>query len=416
MNICQEDIAVLRELAQTYMEYASLPVQQEKRRLWMCLNGLQMQKPMVAIDQMPWHELDVDGSLVCRVKDPYFREVEWNLRMQIYKWEHLPADMVLNPYILLPRPIQNTGYGIEMVRHTRTTDVNNSVVGQHFINQLEEPEDIEKIKIPQVSIDRAYEAELRATAERIFEGIAPVRMQGVTMHVGLWDFITQWMGVENCYIELMDRPEFMHAIMERLTTATIAMIEQINEQKLYGVNDSMCHCSYTFDETLPGKNCDRENPITSDGWAFGLAQLFTAVSPAITAEFEVPYMQRIFPYFGSIYYGCCDRLDDRLDVVARMPNIRKISCSPWSDREHFAEVLPKQYIMSNKPNPALLAEESFDEEAVRADLRRTIRAAQENHIGLEMILKDISTVRYEPQRLWRWSEIATEETLRAACG
>ena len=412
MNICQEDIAVLRELAQTYMEYASLPVQQEKRRLWMCLNGLQMQKPMVAIDQMPWHELDVDGSLVCRVKDPYFREVEWNLRMQIYKWEHLPADMVLNPYILLPRPIQNTGYGIEMVRHTRTTDVNNSVVGQHFINQLEEPEDIEKIKIPQVSIDRAYEAELRATAERIFEGIAPVRMQGVTMHVGLWDFITQWMGVENCYIELMDRPEFMHAIMERLTTATIAMIEQINEQKLYGVNDSMCHCSYTFDETLPGKDCDRENPITSDGWAFGLAQLFTSVSPAITDEFEVAYMKRIFPYLGAIYYGCCDRLDDRMDVIRKLPKIRKLSCSPWSVPEAFAEKMPDYCVMSNKPNPAFLANGHLNEDEVRSDIRRTIAAARAHGRNLELLLKDISTVSHNPACLWRWQEIAMEELQR----
>jgi len=31
-----------------------------------------------------------------------------------------------------------------------------------------------------------------------------------------------------------------------------------------------------------------------------------------------------------------------------------------------------------------------------------------------LILKDISTVKYEPQRLWRWAEIAAEETLRAA--
>ncbi|MBO6053053.1 MAG: hypothetical protein J6Q17_04895 [Clostridia bacterium] len=414
MELSERDRNTLRALAERYMTYALSGQNNEKRELWRALNQHAMQKPMLAIDQMPWNELDVDGFLVCVVENPYFRGVEWNLRTEIYKWEHLPADMVLNPYILLPRPIGNTGYGVPYVKTTLATDETNSVVAQHFINQFEEPEDIEKIRTPVVTIDRAAEADVIAAAEDLFSGIAPVRMQGIILHLGFWDFIAQWMGVENCYLELMDRPEMMHAIMERLTEATIAEIEQINEQGLYDVNGNMCHCSYTFSDTLPTADCDRNNPTTHDGWAFGLAQLFTSVSPDITAEFEVPYMQRLFPYFGSIYYGCCDRLDDRLDIIDRMPNIRKISCSPWSDRENFAANLPKKYIMSNKPNPALLAQSSFDEDAIRADLRRTIAAARANGLGLEMILKDISTVKYEPERLWRWSQIAEEETLRAA--
>ena len=97
-----------------------------------------------------------------------------------------------------------------------------------------------------------------------------------------------------------------------------------------------------------------------------------------------------------------------------MPNIRKISCSPWSDREHFAAVLPKKYIMSNKPNPSYLAGAVFDEDVIRKDFRRTIEAAKANGLGLELLLKDISTVENDPRRLWRWSEIVMEETVNAA--
>lgn len=409
MYIRPEDKQILRELAERYMNHATSPRVAKKRELWKKLNALEMQKPMVTIDQMPWHELDVDGFLNCGVENPYFRGIEWNLRMEIYKYEHLPVDMVLNPYILLPRPIGNTGYGVSNIATTLASDEKSNVYSYEFKNQFEEMEDVEKIKTPVISINREAERDIIDTAHDIFDGIADVKMQGYIMHVGLWDFITQWMGVENCYIELMDRPELMHAIMERLTTATIGMIEQVNKLGLYDVNTNMCHCSYTFSD-VPGENCDRDNPTTHDGWAFGLAQLFSSVSPKITDEFEVPYMQRIFPYFGAIYYGCCDRLDDRLDIVAKMPNIRKISCSPWSDREHFAEVLPKKYIMSNKPNPAYLAGDTFDEEVVRKDLRRTMAAAKANGVCLEMLLKDISTVKYDPKRLWRWAEIAEEET------
>jgi hypothetical protein len=68
--------------------------------------------------------------------------------------------------------------------------------------------------------------------------------------------------------------------------------------------------------------------------------------------------------------------------------------------------------MSSKPSPAFLATDTFDEEAVRADLRRTVDAARRYGKELELILKDVSTVRYQPRRLTRFSEIALEEAQR----
>ena len=411
MNISVNDRETLRTLAQKYMGYALSAENDENRRLWQALNRLKMEKPMITIDQMPWNELDVDGFLRCTVENRYFRGVEWMLRSEIYKWEHLRADMVLNPYILLPRPVRDTGWGIG--NKLGDTRASGSVTSRTFVNQFEEMEDVAKIQMPVLSIDRAEEAEILGTAEEIFAGIAPVRWKGIILHCGLWDTVTQWMGVENCYIELMDRPELLHAIMSRLTDGMLEKIRQINELGLYDINSNLCHCSYTFSDDLPPKESDPDRPTTADGWCFGLAQLFTSVSPEITAEFEVPYMQKLFPHFGAVYYGCCDRLDDRLPIIDRMPKIRKISCSPWSDREAFAANLPKKYIMSNKPNPAILAESTLDEDAVRADLRRTIAAAREHNLCLELLLKDISTVKNDPQRLWRWSEIALEETKNA---
>ena len=410
INVSQKDITTLRTLAKKYAEYASLPIQDEKRRLWKSLNSLNMEKPMVAIDQLPWGQLDVDGSLVCVVENPEFRAVEWDLRTQIYKWEHLPADMVLNPYIELNLPFMDTGYGVEVKCHRMLSEEGSGVYAQHFDNVYNDYEDIEKIKDPILSIDREYEKELFDTACEIFRGILPVKYRGYIMHLGVWDDISQKMGVENVYIELMDRPEFIHAIMERYTNAVLSRIIQANELRLYDTACNLCHCSYTF---MDGD--ENKTPVTGDGWAFGLAQLFTSVSPSIMDEFEVPYMQKLFPHFKNIYYGCCDRLDDRLDIVDKMPNIRKISCSPWSDRENFASKIDnKKYIMSNKPTPAILARTSFDEDAAREDIRRTIKAARENNVCLELIMKDVSTVRNEPQRLWRWAQIAVEETMRTS--
>ena len=412
MPLTEKDRNVLRELAKEYMEIAVLPVQKEKKALWQDLNRLHMQRPMLNMDQIPWHEMDVDGSLKNQVEDPYWRNIETGLRRSIYQFRHMPVDMVVQPYITLYRPIYCDPFGMQVEKDTASIDSKSDVFSMHFTNLLENEEDIEKIKPPVVTLMADAEKEIIQEAEVLFQGIAPFHMAGITLHLGIWDSITQWMGVDNCYIELMDRPEFMHAIMEKCTTNLETVIQQMNRDGLFDCYTNICHCSYTYLDELPTPGCDVDHPKSQDVWAFGLAQLFSSVSPSITAEFEVPYMQRLFPYFGAIYYGCCDRLDDRLDIVSQMPNIRKISCSPWSDRENFAARLPKQYIMSNKPNPALVGTDTIDYDEIRRDLRRTIEAARQNGVCLELILKDISTVHYQPQRLWEWSRIALEEVSR----
>ena len=408
MNLKEHEVAALRELARRYAEVAFLPEQEVRKNRWKKLNALRPERPMVLIDQLPWNELNGNGELNCVVTEPYWNGVETWMRRELYKWKHFPADMVIDPYVKLPRPIHNSGWGLEPKIKRLRLDDSGDVDSQAMEDLIQEPEDLEKILTPQISVD---EEEIRAvaeTADEVFDGILPWKFTGVTMHLGAWDTIACWMGVENCYIELMDRPEMMHDLMERMTQGYLSQIEQMNRLKLFDTNDHYCHCSHIYRDDDPA---DPEG--TSDNaWAFGLAQLFTSVSPAITAEFECAYMKRIFPHFKHIYYGCCDRLDDRMELVAALPNVRKLSCSPWSHREAFAEKLPASIIMSNKPTPALLSPDRFNEDAVRADLRRTMDAAKRYGKSLELILKDISTVRYQPERLTRWSQIALEEASR----
>ena len=82
MFCSKEDKETLRNLGQIYMGYASLPIQQKKAELWKALNRCQMQRPMITIDQIPWHEFH-DEALICRVQDPFWQEIEQNLRRKI---------------------------------------------------------------------------------------------------------------------------------------------------------------------------------------------------------------------------------------------------------------------------------------------------------------------------------------------
>ena len=408
MILSESDVRVLRALAVRYAEIASLPEQKARKERWIRHNALAAERPLVLLDQLPWNELNVDGSLNRRVENSIFASVESWLLQEIYKWTHCPGDMVIDPYVKIPYPHHNSGWGLNPKITTLRVEGNTDVESQRMENLIREPEDIDQIHTPLLTVDETEVREISEAASYVFDGILPWRFSGICMHLGAWDTIAYWMGVENCYIELMDRPEMMHALMEKMTTGYLSMIDQLNRLKIFDVSSHYCHCSHTY----RADDAENAEPVSENSWAFGLAQLFTSVSPRITEEFECAYMKRVFPRFKHIYYGCCDRLDDRMEIVASLPNVRKISCSPWSHRETFAEKLPKSIIMSNKPSPALLATDTMDEDAVRADLRRTIDAARKNGATLEMILKDVSTVRHDPSRLTRFSEIALEEAER----
>ena len=406
MPLNEADKSLLRDLAKRLGEIAARHATEGRRARWERHNTLQSGRPLFLVDQLPWNELDdacVRGH--SQIQDAYWSRVENWMRRELWKAENLKTDMVVDPYVKLPRPYFNSGRGIASKVTELKLDKTGDVASQHMEAVLCEPEDIEKIKDPVITPDPLTEARVTEEADALFGGIIPWRFCGPVMHLGAWDNIAYWMGVENLYIELMDRPEMMHAVMERMVGTYKTEIEQYNRLKIYDTAENYCHCSQTY---MPGESPDRER-TTFNGWAFGLAQPFTSVSPKVTQEFECEYMKRVFPCFKNIYYGCCDRLDDRMEMVSALPNVRKLSCSPWSHREAFAEKLPKSIIMSNKPSPAFLAVDALDEAAVRADIRRTIDAARRYGKTLEMILKDVSTIRYDVPRLQRFCEIAMEE-------
>ena len=141
---------------------------------------------------------------------------------------------------------------------------------------------------------------------------------------------------------------------------------------------------------------------------FGLAQMLGSVSPKMFKEFEVDYAGRICERFGLVYYGCCDPLDGKMNEVRMIPKVRKVSVSPWASEERAAEEIGREFVYSRKPNPALLATDDFNAGRIREDIQATLEVCETYNCPLEFILKDISTVRYEPERLTQWADIAME--------
>ena len=86
---------------------------------------------------------------------------------------------------------------------------------------METEEDIEKLDIVDIFYDEAAtKANVEKTKELVGD-ILTVKTTGVTLHLGVWDHIAEFRGVEDILYDIVDRPEFIHKTMRKFTDLTI---------------------------------------------------------------------------------------------------------------------------------------------------------------------------------------------------
>ena len=66
-------------------------------------------------------------------------------------------------------------------------------------------------------------------------------------------------------------------------------------------------------------------------WASAESQELAEVSPCMHAEFALRYEKELLAPFARNGYGCCEALHRKLEDVLAIPNIWRISMSPWAD-------------------------------------------------------------------------------------
>jgi hypothetical protein len=401
----------LRRLGAELAAIAALPVHAETAELWRRLNDLDSVRPMVWINEIPWHEMNVDDELTLRTVHPWARELETRLRRTIYQWRHMRADMVVNDWIECPLVIHSTDFGIHEDVDLAKTDEGNDIVSRHFKIQIASMEDIEKIKLPRVTHNERMTELAYLTMQGLFGDIMPVRKVGQT-HIWFtpWDYLIRWTGIQEAMIALYEAPDMINAAVERMVDAWMAELDQFVEQNLLSLdcdNTRIGSGGYGYVSALPGKPFDPARVLPRNMWGCSNAQIFSDVSPDMHWEFALRHDFRWLERWGLVYYGCCEPLQGKLDLLRRIPNLRKVSVSPWNDYGRILPGINGDYVASVKPSPAIFVDEAFSPGLAKANLEKALRAGGDfSHI--EFIMKDISTVRYKPQNLWAWSELAMD--------
>lgn len=402
----ENDRRILRSLAARVREIAELPEMAERRRRWRRHNALDPERPLVlCFPEGAWEELLPGSDLRC--EDEKLRGWEWDLRAKIYWWEHIHDDAALDPWFPVRWAVEIGGYGVD-IPYTHGEN-RGSYVWDAPLKDL--PADLDRLRFRPIKVDREATRHDLDLAADLFGDLLPPRLRGGFLWtMGLTQEAIKLVGLERLMLLMVDDPESVHRLMAWLRDEHRHLVETLEREGLLTLNNEGDYVGsgglgYTDGLPQPGRR-PGDAVRLEDLWGFAESQETVGVSPAMFGEFVFPYQLPLLEKFGLNCYGCCEGVHTRMEYIARIPNLRRISVSPWCDQRIMAEKLGRNYIFSRKPNPSLVCVD-FDEEAIRRDLAETLRLAGGG--VLEIIMKDTHTVQRDPTRLSRWVRIALEE-------
>jgi hypothetical protein len=204
---------------------------------------------------------------------------------------------------------------------------------------------------------------------------------------------------------MTDRPEWLHGVLAFMRDGILAAQQEAEDAGDWGLCD---HRNQTmpYSEELPDPSLDGLGAARKDLWCFCASQELTLVSPDMFYEFMVQYQIPIMERFGLVAYGCCEDLTDKIGVMRRIPNLRRIGISPMADAARCAEQIGADYILSYRPSPTDMVGYGFDEDRIRRILTRDLEACR--GCRTDIILKDVETVEGDPDRVRRWVEVARD--------
>jgi hypothetical protein len=417
LTVTNQEVRVLRNLANRWLEHANQPVMVERRRQWQAVKDLKAERPMIFVETCMLSDYIGQDELVCQ--DPYLRNIEKSLYEIVRHADEIGDDIVVDPYFRIPWDIEISDYGVPIVA-THGLACDGSDLGYSFNFGVQSEADFEKLHMRDRRVNREETERQKELLEDIFGDILPVKVGGYdpfnpdpgyrpwlgNLFGGLTMDLFKLIGNDNLLLWVYDRPALIHKMMELIRDdrqAHFRFLEQ--EGLLYQNLDTWmpCNGSYGFVSDLTPIGEDQEVRL-KDCWCWTESQESEPISPTMFNEFFLPYIAEVTRPFGLTYYGCCEGIDDRFEYIRQaIPNLRVVSVSGWSDLFKMGEMLGKNYVYSRKPTPANISGANPYWDLLEKDVRDTLAAAK--NCSLEFSYRDVYTINGDRPRLGRWVEM-----------
>lgn len=371
-------------------------------------------RPMLTIEMGTFADEIIPGMLRC--EGARARRVEAMLLSNVIPHTLFGDDTPIRDHVPVALKKRFAPLGLD-VRKQDADDSGAAGVGHHFETYLHDLEEDWGLLGPSrwaLDVDAA-QREVEELGE-LFGDLLPVRRAGETLCVDAAEDLIHLMAMEDLYVAMIDTPELVHEMVERLLSDYHRYLDEWESRGLIlptAGDEPLPQGSYCFDGKLPDKGSGLH---CSQVWGHMNAEEMNDVSPGMYREFIIDHYRPMAARFGALSFGCCEAVHKFWDgCIETLPNLRKVSISAWCDETMMGERLRgREIVYLRKPTANLLGVGSqLDEDAVRAHFRHTAEAAsgcrleitQRDvyliHGGFDKVARYISLARESAERYWK---------------
>lgn len=398
-----KDYEILRDLAEKYLEICNEDIQEERRRLWRKQNSLDSERPLIYARAFAWKEMP-DSKLKC--EDEFFRDFEGVLRKKLF-WHSLNDDSIFEPWIDMSAVHKCRKWGISSSL-SYSDDPAGSYKEDYPIKELE---DIKKMLVPWHEIDEeATERNLSRLSDTVGDLIEINVLRGSPYTMFAGDISTDLghlRGIENIMLDMMDNPEWFHELLAFMRDGILKAHEEAEKAGDWGLSDHQ-NQAMPYAKELKDPAPNKRGVKRKDLWFYMASQEYTLISPEMQEEFLFRYQYPILEKFGLTAYGCCEDLTNKISMIKKLPNLRRIGVSPFANVAKCAEQIGADYVLSYRPSPADMVSYGFDKEKAKGIMKRDLEICKANGCNTDITLKDVETVEGDPDRVRKWVQAARE--------
>jgi hypothetical protein len=409
-KVSPKDRSILRDLAKQYMAVCESDRNKEAKLLWRDHNSMiQTRPPVYCMVFFATHmEEEIGAGIPPLQTSEDLHEVEYWLRTRLWA-STIPDDTVYDPWYPMEASRQKASAGYWGIERKQMHDQKSR--GWRNLPVIKKIEDLRKLEAtPHVVLD-ANPPEVQRVRD-IFGDILTVHVNKSTIYpiwggTDLSEEAGALIGLEELMYMFYKNPEVIHKLMTFMRDGVLKNLEQGEAAGDWSTAENQNYSLPPHTKELPEPEANSYNARLKDLWFFTHAQEFEGVSPQMHEEFLLNYQLPIMEKFGLVNYGCCETLDRKIDILRKIPNLRRICLGPMSDVKMGAEKIGKDYIVSWRPNPATMVSNGFDPDSIRKIIRQALKDSK--GCSIEIMLKELMTVQGDLSRLFKWTEIANQE-------
>ena len=409
------DSEILRPLVDGIVALSQRPGEDEKKKLWARHNALLPTGKIpvcVTYEGIPGPQWDVVfGRDHLRCEGGLARQIEFDLKRRVWAAENVPDDHVVWPAVLVPA-VQASAYdwGVELAWRRSDAELGAKQIVAPFADGV----DLSKLRAPRTEVDEEATSARLGEVSRLLGGRLAVCPQYPTLGQSPFEYAVRMRGMERIFLDLYDAPEAVHGMMDFITGAMVEDHRRREEREWVNCPvdpSSRYQMVPRWRHIAACLRHDFDKPLLRDEWVYVSAQSASGLGPAMYDEFVHRYNCRVAKLYsgGTVYYHGCECLDQKLDIIATLPNLRRHHVSPWSSVRLAAEKYRGSVLLEVHAHPGKVFFGATRDE-MRKEVTGLVAAAGGHPVCLN--LSDIHSVGGNPGTLRIWAEVAQEAAAR----